>query len=86
MSIGEDGWEPLRHLTPPDRCRCRLMCGLGEGTTLRSGWDIGSICGKHGFEDVSGFGDVVGVGDDEKGVGAAAAGGGDVEAASGGRR
>ena len=86
MGLGEDGREPLRHLAAPDRARRRAVHGLGEGAALGGGGDVGPVDGEDGFEDVAGFGDVVALGDDTQGVGVAAAGGGDVEAAAGGGR
>ena len=56
----------------------------GEVSSLGDGRDVGAVVGEDGLEDVAGFGEVVGVGDDVDAVLVAAAGGADVEAAVGG--
>ena len=58
--------------------------GLGEVAALGDGGDVGAVVGEDAVEDVAGFGEVVGVGDDVDAVLVAAAGGADVEAAVGG--
>ena len=56
----------------------------GEVASLGDGGDVGPVVGEDGLEDVAGFGEIVGVGDDVDAVLVAAAGGADVEAAVGG--
>ena len=63
------------------RLRCRLRAfALGEVAALGDGRDVGPVVGENAFEDVAGFGRVVGVGDDVDAVVVAASGGGDVQA------
>ena len=64
----------------------RLPVLLGELPALHDGGDVGAIGGDDRFEDVAGFGEVVGVGDDVDAVVVATAGHRDVQAATGGRR
>ena len=59
---------------------------LGEAAALGDGGDVGTVDGDDAFEDVAGFGDVVAVGDHADHVLLAAAGDGDVEAATSRRR
>jgi hypothetical protein len=55
---------------------------VGKGAALGDSGDVGAVEGENRLEDVSGFGDIVAVGDHAEHVLVAAAGGGDVQAAA----
>ena len=52
---------------------------------MGGGGDVGPVGGEDRLEDVTGLGDIVTIGDDAQDVVVVAAGGGDVQAAPGGR-
>jgi hypothetical protein len=56
---------------------------VGECSALRDGRDVGTVVGEDRFKHISGFGDVVAVGDDAQLVVVASAGGSDVQPSSG---
>ena len=64
--------------------RFRTVGLAGEVAALGDGGDVGAVVGEDGVEDVAGFAEVGGVGDDVDAVVVAAAGRADVQAAVGG--
>ena len=82
--------EPVRD---PATCWCECesvvlgaACLLGESSALGHGGHVGTVEGEDAVEDVTGFSDVLALGDDTEQVLVAAAGGGYVEAAASRRR
>ena len=67
VGVGDELVEPRGCLASDGRCRtwqCRSVL-LGELVALADGGDVGAVPGEDRFEDVAGFGWVVGFGDDE---------------------